>query len=34
MGKAIRWNTETFVQKLMSLFGDDYAYNFVEYKGY
>lgn len=33
MGKRVYWTTETFVQKLMSLFGDDYCYDFVEYKG-
>lgn len=33
MGKRVYWTTETFVQKLMSLFGDDYVYDFVEYNG-
>lgn len=33
MGKRVHWTTETFIQKLMSLFGDDYIYDFVEYKG-
>ena len=28
----VKWSTETFVQKLMSVFGDDYVYNFAEYK--
>lgn len=31
--KKVNWTTETFIQKLMSLFGDDYRYDFVEYNG-
>ena len=31
--KRVHWTTETFIQKLMSLFGDDYEYDFVEYTG-
>lgn len=25
--KKVNWTTETFIQKLMSLFGDDYRYD-------
>lgn len=30
--KRIKWTSETLKQKLMSLFGDDYEYDFVDYK--
>ena len=33
MGTRTRWTTETFIQKLKSIFGDKYDYTSVEYNG-